>query len=128
MIKIFLPYPPSVNHYWGRAKNGGVFLKPLGQEFRKLVYYEFLKFKFPRLTGKLAIKIYVAFPDKRKRDLDNLLKATLDAIEKTGIVENDSQFQSIFITGCDVIRGGKLAVEIEQFKKEKFPNWNLAKK
>jgi len=32
-----LPYPPTINHYYGRSKQGHVFIKPRGKLYRVAV-------------------------------------------------------------------------------------------
>lgn len=41
------------------------------------------------LSARLVMAAWV--PDNRRRDLDNLLKAALDAIVKAGLLVDDSQ-------------------------------------
>ena len=36
-INLTLPYPPSVNHYYGNRTNGGKYIKSKGQQFRSAV-------------------------------------------------------------------------------------------
>ena len=89
MIQFKIPYPPSVNHYYLRNKFGGIRVGDNGKEFRENVavwYYQTAAAKkidsrnvlYP--DGKLGVTITAYFPDNRKRDIDNILKATLDAI------------------------------------------------
>lgn len=90
MIQFMIPYPPSVNHYYLRNKFGGIRVGDNGKEFRENVavwYYQSATSKnidssnvlYP--DGKLDVTITAYFPDNRKkRDVDNILKATLDAI------------------------------------------------
>ena len=62
----------------------------------------------------VSVKVQVWFPDKRKRDLDNLWKVLLDSLVNTEIVEDDCwQYmpkQSIEAMGIE--KGGKLVVRI----------------
>lgn len=43
------------------------------------------------------IQFYVYFPDKRKRDLDNIPKAILDAFQKAGLIKDDCLCQKLTI-------------------------------
>jgi crossover junction endodeoxyribonuclease RusA len=38
----------------------------------------------------------VGRPDKRKRDIDNLLKPVLDALQMSGVIQDDHYAQSVF--------------------------------
>ncbi len=50
-----------------------------------------------RVSGPFRIEFTATRPDKRKRDADNLLKASLDAIVKGGAVDDDSDAAKISI-------------------------------
>ena len=89
MIQFKIPYPPSVNHYYLRNKFGGIRVGDNGKAFRKDVavwYYNTTTAKHIDASkvlyqnDKLDVTITAYFPDNRKRDVDNILKATLDAI------------------------------------------------
>jgi crossover junction endodeoxyribonuclease RusA len=114
-IKLTLPWPPSVNHYWQRNRNGGVSVSQRGKLFRDEVRLGTLKQVRPlrRLLGPVAVTIVANPPDKRRRDLDNLLKATLDSLTHAGAYKDDSQIQSIDIRWGDRVEGGRLDVEIK---------------
>ncbi|MGP78515.1 hypothetical protein B5F26_27880, partial [Escherichia coli] len=51
-------------------------------------------------------------PDKRRRDLDNILKAPLDALTHAGLLIDDEQFDEINIVRGKVVPGGRLGVKI----------------
>ena len=89
MIQFMILCPPSVNHYYQRNKFGGIRVGDDVKVFRERVaswYYHITTAKkidsrkvlYP--DGKLDVTITAYFPDNRKRDIDNILKATLDAI------------------------------------------------
>ena len=64
------------------------------------------------LSGRLAIKIIAEPPDKRRRDLDNILKAPLDALTHAGLLIDDEQFDEINIVRGLPVPGGRLGVKI----------------
>ena len=64
------------------------------------------------LSGRLAIKIIAEPPDKRRRDLDNILKAPLDALTHAGLLMDDEQFDEINIVRAQPVSGGRLGVKI----------------
>jgi crossover junction endodeoxyribonuclease RusA len=61
----------------------------------------------------LAVHITACPPDNRRRDLDNLLKATLDAMQHAGLYDDDSQIDSLKITRGPVEKPGCLRITLE---------------
>ena len=61
----------------------------------------------------MKLSIILRVPDKRKRDIDNVLKAIFDGIESSGIIEDDSQIEELHIKRGDVLKGGKVIMTIE---------------
>jgi crossover junction endodeoxyribonuclease RusA len=110
-IQLELPYPPSVNHYWGQAGNHR-FIGKKGKEFRAQVMDAVNEAGFSALEGRLAVHIALFPPDRRKRDVDNVLKSLLDACEHAGCYENDSQIDELHITRRDVVKGGACTIII----------------
>ena len=116
MIELHLPWPPSINHYYGRARNGRVFIKAEGVRFRECVQDIVASAGIQSQTGNLAMFIFVSPPDKRKRDLDNLVKATQDALQEAGCYENDCQIAGLHVERGEIVKGGKLFVQIVQHR------------
>ena len=58
----------------------------------------------------IIIKIHPR--SKRKFDLDNTLKAILDALMKAGMYDDDSQIEYIEITRGEKVDGGKAVVKL----------------
>lgn len=50
---------------------------------------------FPKLAGKVKLTGEFFPPDSRRRDLDNVLKCTLDSLVHAGLMEDDSQIKHI---------------------------------
>lgn len=98
MLKIDLPWPPSINHYWRHTKNGH-YISNEGKQYRDLVFYQCLKHQgIFNKDNRLSVHIQAYPPDKRKRDLDNVLKALLDALQHAGIYTDDSQIDRLSIS------------------------------
>lgn len=66
--------------------------------------------------GRLAIEIKAYPPDKRKRDLDNILKSLLDSLVHAGVVEDDSQFDAIAIARLPNEKPGRVDIKIFQLE------------
>lgn len=96
-----LPWPPTVNNYYTVWKGRKIISKK-GKQFKSDC-----SFYIPRLAdpmkGKLEVVIQVCMPDKRRRDIDNLLKPILDVLGQYGVYEDDSQIIDLRIKSI----GGK---------------------
>ena len=112
-IKLTLPYPPTVNHYWGQL-GSKKFLGKKGKEFREEVIIAVYNARQGGLNARLHVEVYLYPPDNRKRDLDNVLKPLLDAMEHAGCYENDSQIDKLCITRREVVPQGSCYVEIKE--------------
>ena len=97
-LDVRLPYPPSVNHYW-RHSRGKVYLSAEGREYRQGVADAIGRVR--PLVGPVVLRLLVHPPDKRRRDLDNVLKAILDALEHAGAVRDDSQVEMLHVRRKD---------------------------
>jgi crossover junction endodeoxyribonuclease RusA len=51
-------------------------------------------------------------PDRRRRDLDNLLKALLDSIEHAGVYEDDSQIDLLVARRREPLAPGRIGVRL----------------
>jgi crossover junction endodeoxyribonuclease RusA len=118
LIVLELPFPPSVNTYW-RNFNGRMLISKKGREYRKAVSDQVLIQRGAKhYCGPVKITIEAYRPDERKRDLDNLLKAPLDALTHAGVYCDDNLIVYLTIYWAED-KGGKLKVKIEEIKNEK---------
>lgn len=102
-VKFRLPYPPTVNHYWIRRKGSTkLCLSERARVFRSLVAVQTLKFltghkeirdRNPVMRGYLPLFLDIVPPDNRRRDFDNVLKGTLDALVHAKLVRDDCDFK-----------------------------------
>ncbi len=116
MILVELPYPPSVNNYW-RHTSKGHYITAKGKSFRRDVCLLLSKYRGRLTTGRLDITVSVYPPDRRKRDLDNITKALFDAIEHSGVIADDEQFDRVQLWRNSVVKGGKVIVSIEPIER-----------
>jgi len=112
-ITLTLPWPPSVNKYW-RTFQGRMIISAEGRSYRKAVADQVLIQRGAKhYTGKLCVEIEAYRPDKRRRDLDNLLKAVLDGCTHAGVWEDDSNIVDLRIYWAESI-GGMLKVKVSE--------------
>jgi crossover junction endodeoxyribonuclease RusA len=112
-ITLTLPWPPSVNKYW-RTFQGRMIISAEGRSYRKAVADQVLIQRGAKnYTGELCVQIEAFRPDKRRRDLDNLLKAVLDGCTHAGVWEDDSNIVDLRIYWADTV-GGMLKVKVSE--------------
>jgi crossover junction endodeoxyribonuclease RusA len=109
ITSLHLPYPPSVNHYWGTSGKQR-FIGKKGKEFRQAVAEVCLDLQLSTLDTRLSVHVAIWPPDNRKRDVDNILKPLLDAMEHAGVYENDSQIDELHIIRHHTLKGGACSV------------------
>lgn len=110
-IQLLLPWPPSVNNYW-HARGNTRYISKAGREFREAVAEECAEQGIVGLEGRLAVHVALFPPDKRKRDVDNVLKALLDACEHAGCYESDSQIDELHVVRQATEKGGSCTIVI----------------
>lgn len=113
MITFRLPWPPSVNAYWRHPTKGPLAGRHLisreGREYRELVRAELHGMK--PMTGLVRVSVDLYPPDARRRDIDNSMKALLDALGYAGVYADDSQITTLHIERRD--KGGYCVVTLE---------------
>ena len=57
------------------------------------------------MQERLFVKIVAYMPDRRRRDLDNILKALFDALTHAGVWSDDSQIDAISLIRAKEIQG-----------------------
>jgi len=127
-VNLTLPWPPSVNAYWRHISMRGkarVLISKAGREYRVAVQRAVLAARaVVQMEGDLRVSIVAFPPDRRARDLDNLLKAVLDGMQAAGVYLNDSQITSLSITKSSTVHpGGKLRIGVTA---ESAMDWRAA--
>lgn len=125
-MKLTLPWPPSINNYWkqrvitskGRAM-ATTYVSEEGNAFRKSVVetvFESLGQHKPK-AGRLSVSIELHQPDRRARDIDNIVKPLLDALTAAKVWNDDSQVDQLRVIRCEVCKANpRTEVTIEVLK------------
>ncbi len=96
MIEFTVPLPPSANRLWRRSgrhihKSDAYKAWLIDAGWLALGAYN----ETDRLLGPYKLTVNANRPDKRRRDLDNLIKPIGDLITSIGLVEDDSKCEMI---------------------------------
>tara|TARA_R110000782_G_scaffold30348_6_gene75525 strand:+ start:24763 stop:25146 length:384 start_codon:yes stop_codon:yes gene_type:complete len=119
-LQLTLPWPPSVNRYWrsvpmGRGRGVRVLISREGRAFRRDAVARLAGLR-PRgpLRGRLDVRIELCAPTRRALDIDNRLKALLDAMQQAGVYRDDGQIDRLLVERGPVTRGGLVRVAISE--------------
>ena len=113
-VSLDLPWPPSVNHYWQLNANGSRRISARGKQFRHdvIILCKAAGLWAP-IYEPVAVSIIAHPPDRRRRDLDNVLKALLDGMEHGGVYGDDAQINMLQIQRAEVVKPGRILVTVE---------------
>lgn len=110
-ILLTLPYPPSVNTYWG-FQGHRRFLTTKAVQFKKEVARQVNLCPTKFTNERLEVFITLNPPDKRTRDIDNIAKPTLDALVSAGLFIDDGQIDRLVIVRSNTVKGGSMMVGV----------------
>lgn len=126
--RLELPYPVSVNDLYRPVVHRGqarFILSDAARRYRQTITEAVLiqrskRHRDPSIgaarhgSDPLALRILMHPPDdKKKHDIDNVLKALLDGLKHAGVFDDDAQIEDLHVTRCqpDAAKG-RVVVEI----------------
>jgi crossover junction endodeoxyribonuclease RusA len=114
IINAKIPWPPTINHYYIRAKSGQVIKNSSAQKY---VHAVALMLRAKRLgefaaASKLRVELRVYPPDARRRDLDNLCKCVLDVLQHAGLYSDDFSVSQLYVERMEQRPLGEIEVTI----------------
>lgn len=133
LYSIVLPWPPALSAYYAnatrRTKGGKTWTSKMitqaGIDFRNEVLRRVRAGHrpAPRIVGRVTLSIYAVPPSHKRsgavnnnrRDLDNILKATLDALVACNVLLDDSQIDELRVRRGNSEREPHLLVAIDRF-------------
>lgn len=104
VISLVLPYPVSINAAYANNKGGhgrGRFKTQRLKEWIADATVEVRKEPRGRIVGPYAFHMVATRPDRRRRDLSNLLKVTEDLCVSLGLVDDDHHAAPINLDWSD---------------------------
>lgn len=107
-----LPWPPTVNGYWGTRRGGGKFRTRKAKAFYRSALQVIGDVDVHR-DGVAVIAVFHP-PDSRTRDVDNYWKGLLDAMTAAGVWLDDSQVKLQVGWMADKVKGGAVDVYVEE--------------
>jgi crossover junction endodeoxyribonuclease RusA len=122
VITLRLPFPPSTNTIWRSMRSGPmagrVLLSKAGREYRKAVHAAVTAQNGARgaIAGRVRVFIELHPPTRRSLDIDNRIKAVLDALTHAAVWVDDEQVDVLQITRRDIVAGGLAVVEVEEIQ------------
>lgn len=99
-----LPFPVGVNNMYPTNRAGRRFTSDDYKAWKSAAQTRLLEqhgLNHPRIKGPFSIDIILMRRDRRKTDLDGRIKAILDFLTQSGVIEDDSLAQRISIEWHD---------------------------
>jgi crossover junction endodeoxyribonuclease RusA len=118
MIELRLGWPPSVNRIWRNVVIGRSARTLLSADGRAYFAREAMAVlaqrKGRRIDGRASVEIVLHAPTRAQVDIDNRVKALLDACTQGGLWEDDSQVDVLLVRRAEVLRGGAAIVRASE--------------
>jgi crossover junction endodeoxyribonuclease RusA len=96
MRSLSLPFPPSANRLWRAWKGRNI----KSAEYRKwlaLGAADLLAQEAEPIPGPYRMTMIVNRPDRRRRDLSNLVKPVEDLLQSAGLIRDDADCQRLLV-------------------------------
>ena len=114
MIRLTLPFPPSVNMITTVARGRKITSKR-GRAYRSLALSIIKQNKIKLIDAqRIKVELNLYPPTKAKRDIDNYSKAILDVLTEGGVYIDDSIIYELNIKKLEPVKQGKVDVIISE--------------
>lgn len=95
VIRLILPLAPSVNRLWRVGRGGRMYKSPEYTAWQDEALWMIKQQTKQSIAGPYLLHLAATKPDRRYRDIDNLLKASGDILQKSGVIANDKDCRAI---------------------------------
>lgn len=113
MTTFTIPLPPTANHIW-KSSGKRRFLSSEYRAFKGMVALIVKRERVPRFGGKrMAVAVELCFPNRRRCDISNRVKALEDALTEAGVWDDDSQVDQLHVRRGEIVKGGCAVVTLE---------------
>ena len=99
-VDISLAYPPTQNTLYAPIRCGRSTRKVLskkGKAYEKQAIFDIKRQCVDKFKGSVQVSIDMHRPDRRVRDIDNILKITFDCLSKSQIIEDDRHIDVLLV-------------------------------
>jgi len=110
VVNVTLPLPPSINHYYKRKRNGGVYLSVDAIKFR--IETQIICASIKQIESSVIVHSIWHPINKRSYDVDNRLKSLNDSLTHAGVWDDDKQVIRCIADKGDIVKGGACEVFI----------------
>jgi crossover junction endodeoxyribonuclease RusA len=90
-VRLTIPYPPPVSALYRNQSGPGRVKTKRYKTWIRAASNEVMAQRRGHFGGPVTLSLTAIRPDKRRRDLDNLLKASQDLMVHCGVLDDDQQ-------------------------------------
>lgn len=120
LIRLELQWPPSVNQMYRTVRNR-IYKTAKAKKYQEDVATICISVGVNRMyEGSIKVSIEAYPPDRRRRDVDNILKSLLDSIQAGGVYKDDSQIIELFIRKNPSDGVGRVMICIDEIGSENY--------
>ena len=110
VFELCLSWPPTVNHYWkGSGKHRYICAE--GKAYRQEVCLR--RPKGEMILTPVSVSILAHPPDRKRRDLDNILKCIMDSLAHAQIYKDDFQVEELHVYRKEARKPGCVKVTVK---------------
>lgn len=100
-----------MNHYWRRVGSRTLISREGRRYFAAVLAVVMGRLRQPA-RGPVRLHVTLHPPDARRRDMDNVLKPLIDAMENAGVYEDDSQIVELHVVKREPRPCGRVLVRV----------------